>query len=77
MNKFLYLLAIVIAISTTTNQALAQQQAPPPLEKPATGETTTAPTSLGKVTIQISQTEQIVIDLPLKTDNKYQIVPIK
>lgn len=90
MNKFLFLVIVVavvtIAVPTTTIQAFAQT-APPPLEanKPTSllsagaDEVDEKPTtqSLGKIIIQISQTEQIVLDLPLKSDNKYQVAPIK
>ena len=83
-NKSLFLFAIMATTTLgalTTTNAFAQVT-PPALEdanKPATETTTTEDggTSLGKVTIQISQTEQIVLDLPLKSDNKYQVVPIK
>jgi len=86
MNKFLFLTIVVVAsilvvtsLLSTNNVANAQQQQPPSLEKaPITAATTAAdPISLGKITIQISQTEQIIIDLPLKSDNKYTVVPIK
>ena len=88
-NKFLFLVVVVAAViavpATTAIPAFAQT--PPPLEsnKPllsgattteADNEKPTAP-ALGKIIIQISQTEQIVLDLPLKTDNKYQVAPIK
>lgn len=80
---FLFAAAIIAASTTlaaqTTTNAFAQVT-PPALEdasKPATTETAEEGTSLGKVTIQISQTEQIVLDLPLKSDNTYQVVPIK
>ena len=58
------------------------QETPPTLEAPKTVDNdseaaTATKISLGKMTIQISQTEQIIIDLPLKTDNKYKVVPIK
>ena len=85
MNKFLFLLlvvGVVVAAPTTAVQANAQTS-PPPLEsnKPLlpVEEEEKEPTtsSLGKITIQISQTEQIVLDLPLKSDNKYQVIPIK
>ena len=74
-NKFLFIVIVVaIATSIATTNAYAQQA--PPLEK---SENATPPleTTFGKITIQISQTEQIVIDLPLKSENKYQVVPIK
>jgi hypothetical protein len=81
-NKFLFILVVIAAATTTTivsttNEAFAQT--PPPLEKAQSEPQTDQgqQQSLGKVTIQISQTEQIVIDLPLKSENKYQIVPIK
>lgn len=84
MNKFLFLVlvTVVVAAPTAAIQANAQTS-PPPLEsnKPLlpTADEEKEPTipSLGKITIQISQTEQIVLDLPLKSDNKYQVVPIK
>lgn len=78
MNKFLFLIIVVVAAAATTSQAFAQQT-PPPLEKstPTTEEPESQPQSFGKITIQISQTEQIVIDLPLKSGNKYEVVPIK
>lgn len=85
MNKFLFLVLVVTVVAapaTTAIQANAQTS-PPPLEsnKPLlpTADEEKEPTipSLGKITIQISQTEQIVLDLPLKSDNKYQVVPIK
>ena len=56
------------------------QETPPTLEAPKTVDNDSEAAtkiSLGKMTIQISQTEQIIIDLPLKTDNKYKVVPIK
>ena len=81
MNKFLFLVIMAstfAALFSTTAVANAQV---PPLEKTASEETATDPIStsqsLGKITIQISQTEQIVIDLPLKSENKYKVVPIK
>ena len=86
MNKFLFLIIVVVTASTlvvsfssTNNIEANAQQQPPSLEKaPITAATSTAdPISLGKITIQISQTEQIIIDLPLKSDNKYEVVPIK
>ena len=56
----------------------------PPLESPnatttSDDDTTTTitPTSLGKVTIPITKSEQIIIDLPIKPDSKITIVPIK
>lgn len=80
---FLIITTILAATTITTNNAYAQQS-PPPLgedTKTIPQAPSSAPPqqqiSLGKVTIQISQTEQIVIDLPFKSDNKYQIVPIK
>ena len=84
MNKFLFLIVVastLVAVSFSSANSIeanAQQQ-PPSLEKaPITAATSTAdPISLGKITIQISQTEQIIIDLPLKSDNKYEVVPIK
>jgi hypothetical protein len=79
MNKFLILIiATTLAVAGTSPAVFAQQA--PPLEKPeAVAATESAPTStsLGKITIQISQTEQIIIDLPLKSENKYQVIPIK
>ena len=86
MNKFLFLIVVVASTSlvlfssANSIEANAQQQTPPGLEKaPTTAATSTADStiSLGKITIQISQTEQIIIDLPLKSDNKYTVVPIK
>jgi hypothetical protein len=84
MNKFLFLVIMAstafAALFSTTAAANAQA---PPLEKTtttSTEETATDPissSSLGKITIQISQTEQIVIDLPLKSENKYKVIPIK
>ena len=92
-NKFLFLVVVVVAAivvavpSTATIQANAQST-PPPLGEdankpllsagatPAEADDKPAP-ALGKIIIQISQTEQIVLDLPLKTDNKYQVAPIK
>jgi hypothetical protein len=64
---------------------LAPASPPPPLEEappvaaPAAEEEqqTTTTTIIGKITIQISQTEQIIIDLPLKDQNKYKLIPIK
>ena len=91
MNKFLFLVLVVTVVvavpATTAIHANAQTTTPPPLEsnKPLLPTATAdendkepaAIPSLGKITIQISQTEQIVLDLPLKSDNKYQVVPIK
>ena len=93
MNKFLFLIVVVAIAVPTTIQAYAQTAPPPlggeaNDNKPSTllsaGATTTEtdekPTttsSLGKIIIQISQTEQIVLDLPLKSENKYQVAPIK
>jgi hypothetical protein len=81
MNKFLILMivAATIGITTTNEAAVFAQQPAPPLEKPATTtvEESSPSQSLGKITIQISQTEQIIIDLPLKSENKYQVIPIK
>ena len=89
MNKFLFLViaAVVVAVAApATIQANAQTSAAPPLEldKPVTppppaenGEEKAATPALGKISIQISQTEQIILDLPLKSDNKYQVAPIK
>jgi hypothetical protein len=81
MNKFLILM--IVATTTTSlmvagiSPAVFAQQAPP-LEKPeAVAASESTSTSLGKITIQISQTEQIIIDLPLKSENKYQVIPIK
>ena len=74
------LMSIVILLGTS--MATNAQETPPTLEAPKTvdndSETATATKiSLGKMTIQISQTEQIIIDLPIKTDNKYKVIPIK
>ncbi len=81
MNKFLFLVIMtstVFATLLSTTNASAQV---PPLEKTTTTEEATDPVpstpSLGKITIQISQTEQIVIDLPMKSENKYKVIPIK
>ena len=71
----------VAAIVPPSHYATAQT---PPLESPnvtASSEdtisTTTLPASLGKVTIPITKSEQIIIDLPIKPDSKITIVPIK
>jgi hypothetical protein len=85
MNKFLFLVIMTTTVFATIFSTInANAQQVPPLEKPNTTETTAeeasdpiSTSSLGKITIQISQTEQIVIDLPMKTDNKYKVVPIK
>lgn len=82
----LVIIAIALVYATTLLITDVFAQTPPPLESTTTPapapevpeeETTATPKSLGKITIQISQTEQIVLDLPIKSDNKYQVVPIK
>lgn len=78
MKSLFFLLAATMIIAPLINAVYAQAT-PPPLESKPPAETPppiTSP-SLGKVTIQISQTEQIILDLPLKSENKYQIVQIK
>ena len=89
MNKFLFLVVAatitVVAAAPATSIANAQPAPPLELDKPLTppvaeeeGEEKAAATpALGKITIQISQTEQIILDLPLKSDNTYQVLPIK
>ena len=88
MNKFLFLVivvAAVVVVAPITNSSIANAQTTPPLEKPLLPTAVedepekepVAEQSLGKITIQISQTEQIILDLPLKSDNKYQVAPIK
>lgn len=76
---FVVIGAVTLVAAGTGTQAAFAQITPPPLEDAAnnTDSSKEATVSLGKVTIQISQTEQIVLDLPLKSDNKYQIIPIK
>jgi hypothetical protein len=80
MNKFLILIIVATTLMAAGISPAFAQQAPP-LEKPeaVAAEQPEAPSSssLGKITIQISQTEQIIIDLPLKSENKYQVIPIK
>jgi biopolymer transport protein ExbD len=77
-NKFLFLVlaATSFLLAIATSQTAFAQQAPP-LEKPTTETQSQQQQSLGKITIQISQTEQIIIDLPIKSENKYQVIPIK
>ena len=72
------LVVMVLGNSMLVGFANAQQAPPPPLEKP-TEETTPGgeQISIGKIIIQISQTEQLVIDLPIKNENKYKIIPIQ
>jgi hypothetical protein len=85
---FLTLVTVVVVTTAPLNTNAYAQSTPPPLEDskipqaPSSAPSSSSsaqqsPTSLGKITIQISQTEQIVIDLPLKSDNKYQVAPIK
>lgn len=85
-NKTLGLVLVVLATTIlVSNSVYAQNNSPPPLENNASiitsdnkGSEGSAPMlSFGKITIQISQTEQIVIDLPIKSGNEYKIVPIK
>jgi lipoprotein NlpI len=78
MNKFLILIIVATTLMAAGISPAFAQQAPP-LEKPEAVAAEQQPTSssLGKITIQISQTEQIIIDLPLKSENKYQVIPIK
>ena len=82
---------IIKILTIATIQVLAVVLAPsifaqtPPLESPnvtassedTSSTTSTLPASLGKVTIPITKSEQIIIDLPIKPDSKITIVPIK
>jgi hypothetical protein len=78
MNKFLILIIVATTLMVAGISPAAFAQQAPPLEKPeAVSESAPTSTALGKITIQISQTEQIIIDLPLKSENKYQVIPIK
>ena len=83
MNKFLFLVIMASTFAALFSTTAAANAQVPPLEKTTTTSSTeeasdpVTTSSLGKITIQISQTEQIVIDLPLKSENKYKVVPIK
>jgi hypothetical protein len=81
MNKFLFLVIMASTFAALFSTTAAANAQVPPLEKTTTTEETAidpiSTSSLGKITIQISQTEQIVLDLPLKSDNKYKVIPIK
>src|SRR5215217_3075351 len=93
INLFTYMITttkfIIKILTIATIQVLAVVLAPsifaqtPPLESPnvTTSEDSTSsstlPASLGKVTIPITKSEQIIIDLPIKPDSKITIVPIK
>ena len=84
MNKFLFLVIMASTFAALFSTTAAANAQVPPLEKTTTTATeeasdpvSSSSTSLGKITIQISQTEQIVIDLPMKSENKYKVVPIK
>jgi accessory gene regulator protein AgrB len=74
----LLLIALVIVFTMTPNAIMAQ----PTLEKVPSKETkknSTEPTFTfsGKVTIPITTSEQIIIDLPISVDSNIKIVPIK
>jgi hypothetical protein len=83
-TKSIFIIIVTIAIvlvATTTivgGNVYAQQQAPP-LEENTPKATTAEPTQslIGKITIPITATQQIIIDLPIKSDSKIEIVPIK
>ncbi len=82
MNKFLFLIIVASTFAALFSTTAAANAQVPPLEKTTTTSTEEAndpisTSSLGKITIQISQTEQIVIDLPMKSENKYKVIPIK
>ena len=76
----LLFVALVITFSLLPNGVMAQQQQPQLEKEPITknnNETKPQFSFLGKVTIPITTSQQIIIDLPISKDSKIQIVPIK
>lgn len=86
-------IATILFTVTTTNSVFAQVPAlenPPnendkiteekftiKSEEPKEEKETIPNTSFGKITIPISSGEQIILEVPLKTNNTYQLLPIK
>jgi hypothetical protein len=76
----LLLIALVIVFTMTPNAIMAQptlEKVPEPSKETKKNSTEPTFTFSGKVTIPITTSEQIIIDLPISVDSNIKIVPIK
>jgi hypothetical protein len=74
------LLALVVVFTMTPNIIMAQptlEKVPQTNNKETKNDTQPIYSFSGKVTIPITTSEQIIIDLPISKDSNIKIVPIK